>query len=174
MESIVATPDPRLFFALDRAAHRLRERLEVVARARLAISAPQLGAVLYLAGHDGARAGELAAALSVQAAAITGLIDRMVTAGLVRRRPDPADARAQRLHLTAAGRAAARGGRALITSANAALAARFDPAELATVARFLAEVGELALAPPRAAPRSPRPARPAATRRARPRTRSPR
>ncbi|MCE9578347.1 MAG: hypothetical protein K8W52_34790, partial [Deltaproteobacteria bacterium] len=80
------------------------------------------------------------------------------------------------LHLTAAGRAAARGGRALIASANAALAARFDRAELATVARFLAEVGELelALAPPRAAPRSPRPSRPAAPRRARPRTRSPR
>jgi DNA-binding MarR family transcriptional regulator len=140
------SPDPRLFLALDRAAHRVRERLEQACRARLGVSAAQLGALLYLARHDGARAGDLALALSVQPAAVTGLADRMEAAGLARRRPCPDDARVQRLHLTAAGRRAADGGHRLVVAANAALAARFSADELAVVSRFLAEVSELDVA----------------------------
>ncbi len=138
--------DPRLFLALDRAAHRVRERLEQLSRARLGVSSAQLGALLHLARHDGDRAGDVAQALGVQPAAITGLADRMEVAGLVRRRPCPDDARAQRVHLTAAGRRAADGGRALVAAANTALATRFTADELAVVARFLAEVSELDLA----------------------------
>jgi DNA-binding MarR family transcriptional regulator len=103
--------DHRLFLALDRASHRVRERLEQLCRARLGVSSAQLGALLHLARHDGARAGDVAAALGVQPAAVTGLADRMIAAGLVRRKPCPDDARVQRLHLTAAGRRAADGGR---------------------------------------------------------------
>lgn len=157
----MARPDARLFYALDRAAHRLRERLDQAARARLGVSATQLGALLFLGGRAGARPGEVAAALSVQPAAITGLVDRMIAGALVRRRPDPDDARAQRLDLTAAGRRAVAAGKALVAEANAALAARFTTAELAVVARFLAEVGELDLVP--AAPARPHP-RPGASR----------
>lgn len=144
----MAPADARLFLALDRAAHRVRERLEQVCQARLGVSSTQLGALLHLARHDGARAGDLAAALGVQPAAITGLADRMIAAGLVRRRPCPDDARVQRLHLTAAGRRAADGGRGLVAAGNAALAARFQPEELAVVARFLAEISELDLEGP--------------------------
>jgi MarR family transcriptional regulator, organic hydroperoxide resistance regulator len=141
-------PDPRLFLALDRAAHRVREQLEVLCQARLGVSAAQFGALLHLARQDGARAGDLAAALGVQPAAVTGLADRMIAAGLVRRRPDPEDARVQRLYLTAAGRRAADGGRGLVAAANAALAKRFTAEELAVVARFLADVRAIELEPP--------------------------
>lgn len=144
--------DPRLFLALDRAAKRLRDRLEVVCQAELGVSSAQLGALLHLARHDGARAGDVAAALGVQPAAITGLTDRMIAAGLVRRKPCPDDARVSRLHLTAAGRRAADGGRGLVAAANTALAARFTADELAVVARFLSEVSDLALAPAAAKP----------------------
>ncbi len=136
----------RLFLLLDRAAHRVRERLEQVCRERLGITAAQLGAVMHLASHDGARASELATALGVQPAAITGLCDRMETAGLVRRRPCPDDARVQRLWLTAAGRRAGAGSRPIIAAANRRLAEQFTRDELATVARFLAAIGELDLA----------------------------
>jgi DNA-binding MarR family transcriptional regulator len=139
--------DPRLFLALERAAHRLRERLEQVCQARLGVSAAQFGALLHLARHDGARAGDLAAALGVQPAAVTGLTDRMVAAGLVKKKPCPDDARVQRLHLTATGRRAAEGGRDLVAAANTALASRFTADELAVVARFLSEIRDLELDP---------------------------
>ena len=143
-------PERRLFLLLERAAHRVRERLELVARERLGVTAAQLGALMHLIGHDGARASELAAALGVQPAAVTGLCDRMVAAGLVRRRPCPDDARVQRLWLTSAGKRAAAGARPIVQAANRRLAELFTADELAVVARFLAAVGELDLAAPAA------------------------
>ncbi|MEZ4402452.1 MAG: MarR family transcriptional regulator [Kofleriaceae bacterium] len=151
----MSAPDPRLFLALDRAAHRVRAQRERLCRDQLGISAAQLAALLFLARHDGARSGDLAEALAVQAAAVTGLVDRMARDGLVRRRTCPDDARAHRVHLTAAGRRAAAGGHAIVAAGNAALAARFSKDELATVARFLAEVGELTLAVPAHPPKAP-------------------
>ena len=151
MESMSTGPPPserRLFFLLDRAAHRVRERFEQLCRERLGVTTTQLLALLHLGRHDGARASELAAALAVQPAAVTGLCDRMEAAGLVRRRPCPDDARVQRLWLTAAGKKAAAGGRPIVETANRRLAEQFTPDELATVARFLAAVGELDLAAP--------------------------
>lgn len=138
--------DRRLFFLLDRAAHAFRERVDAMCRARLGISAAQLAALLHLSRADGARAGEIAAAIGTSPAAVTGLCDRMEAAGLVRRRADADDARVQRVHLTAAGRRAAAAARPAIAAANAALAARFTPDELAIAARFLRTVGELDLA----------------------------
>jgi DNA-binding MarR family transcriptional regulator len=48
---------------------------------------------------------ELAAAMSVANPTMTGLIDQLVRAGLVRRDPDPDDRRAVRLSITQEGRA---------------------------------------------------------------------
>jgi MarR family transcriptional regulator for hemolysin len=142
----------RLFFLLDRAAHGFRERVDAFCRARLGISAVQLVALMHLVREDGARAGQLAAAIGVGANAVTGLVDRMEAGGLVKRRVDRDDARAQRIHVTAAGRRAVDQARPLIQAANRLLAERFTRDELAIAARFLRTVGELdlaTLAPPR-------------------------
>ncbi len=133
----------RLFMLLDRAAHAFRERFERACRDRAGVSAIQLVALMHLRAHEGARPGELAGALRLGAAAVTGLVERMVAAGLVRRRPDPDDARAWRLFATASGKRATDAARPVIAAANAALAARFTPDELAVVARFLRAVAEL-------------------------------
>lgn len=137
--------DRRLFFLLDRAAHGFRERVDALCRTRLGISAVQLVVLMHLAHKDGLRHKELAAAIGTQPAAVTGLIDRMESAGLVRRRPDKDDARAQRLHISAAGRRAVDAARPMIAAANQMLADRFTPDELAIAARFLRTVGELPL-----------------------------
>jgi DNA-binding MarR family transcriptional regulator len=107
------------------------------------VSAIQLVALMHLIGHDGARPSELASGLNLGAAAVTGLVDRMVAAGLVRRKDDPDDARAWRLHVTAAGRRAVDSARPVIAAANRALAARFTRDELEVVARFFRTVMEL-------------------------------
>ena len=64
----------------------------------------QLKALLVLADHDGASAHELAEALRIGLATLTGIVDRLVAHGLVTRREDARDRRVRRVVLTAAGR----------------------------------------------------------------------
>jgi len=139
----VRDDDRRLFFLLDRAAHTFRERIDALCRSRLGVSAVQLAALLHLSRHDGDRPTELAAAIATKPGAVTGLIDRMEAAGLVKRRADREDARVQRLHVTAAGRHAIAAARPVIAAANRVLADRFTPDELGTAARFLRVVADL-------------------------------
>jgi DNA-binding MarR family transcriptional regulator len=64
----------------------------------------QPGILEELWRKDGCTQRELGAALHVQPATITKMLQRMESAGFVERRPDPDDARAQRVYLTEAGR----------------------------------------------------------------------
>ncbi|HJW55908.1 MAG TPA: MarR family transcriptional regulator [Burkholderiaceae bacterium] len=59
-------------------------------------------ALVYLSRREGIRQGELAGLLEVQPITLARLVDQLAEAGLVERRPDLADRRAYRLHLTAA------------------------------------------------------------------------
>jgi DNA-binding MarR family transcriptional regulator len=71
---------------------------------------------------------------------MTGLVDRMVRADLVERRPDPRDGRAFRLHLTAYGEAARAEAKAGVEGLNAQLTAGFTDDEIAVVSRWLASL----------------------------------
>lgn len=73
----------------------------------LGLTAPQFNVLNLLAARDdslGYSQRELADALVVDRSNVTGLLDRMQTAGWVRRVDDPADRRVYRVKLTAAGR----------------------------------------------------------------------
>ncbi|MDZ5460060.1 MarR family winged helix-turn-helix transcriptional regulator [Azohydromonas lata] len=52
---------------------------------------------------EGARPGAVAEALEIEPSSLVRLMDQLVAAGLVQREDDPADRRAKRLRLTAAG-----------------------------------------------------------------------
>lgn len=60
----------------------------------------QLKLLLILRRGGGAGGAELARAMGVSLATLTGIVDRMVTQGLVTRREDPADRRVRRIELT--------------------------------------------------------------------------
>lgn len=128
----------RLFMLLDRAAHVVRQRLERSAKAELGVSMVQVGALFYLAEHDGCLHKQLAEALGVQPAGVSGLVDRMQAAGLVQVRASSTDARAQHLHATAAGKRIAVAARPIVTAMQAELSAGFTDDELDVIARFLA------------------------------------
>jgi DNA-binding MarR family transcriptional regulator len=71
------------------------------------LSAAQFNVLNLLAGAgegEGLSQRQLADLLVVDRSNVTGLIDRMETAGWVRRADDPADRRVYRVRLTAAGR----------------------------------------------------------------------
>jgi MarR family transcriptional regulator, organic hydroperoxide resistance regulator len=127
----------RLFMLLDRAAHAVRQRLERRARSELGISMVQVAALFYLAEHDGCLHKHLAEALGIQPAGVSGLVDRMQTAGLVQCRTSKTDARAQHLHATAAGKKIAVAARPIVAAMQAELSAGFTDDELDVIARFL-------------------------------------
>jgi DNA-binding MarR family transcriptional regulator len=71
------------------------------ARARnIGVTRPQWQVLVLLKRHEGINQGGLADLLEVEPITLGRMIDRLQEAGLVVRRPDPADRRAWRLHLT--------------------------------------------------------------------------
>ncbi len=71
------------------------------ARARnIGVTRPQWQVLVLLKRHEGINQGGLAELLEVEPITIGRMVDRLQEAGLVERRPDPADRRAWRLHST--------------------------------------------------------------------------
>ena len=68
------------------------------------VTLPQFDVLATLWHGEGITQQELAERLLVTKGNVVGLIDRLCGAGLIERRDDPADRRANRLHLTKAGR----------------------------------------------------------------------
>ena len=62
----------------------------------------QARALIYVSRNEGVRQVELAELLEVQPITLARLIDQLADAGLVERRPDPADRRAYQIFLTPA------------------------------------------------------------------------
>jgi DNA-binding MarR family transcriptional regulator len=67
------------------------------------VTRPQWQVLSLLSRHEGINQGGLAELLEVEPITLGRMIDRLQEAGLVERRPDPADRRAWRLHVTPKG-----------------------------------------------------------------------
>jgi len=129
-------PDRRLVFLLN-VAHRRLQRWVATTTERNGATAAQSGLLFILGQRDGALMGEAGAALDLGPPGISGLVDRMTTAGLIERRADPDDGRAWRLWLTPAGRVALAQSKAGLAEINARLTEGFTDAEIEIVARWL-------------------------------------
>jgi len=89
---------------------RLESRLQVAVAERLreiGLSVPQCDVLTTLSEEEGVSQQELAKRLYVTKGNISGLLDRLESAGLVERRPAAADRRQHSIHLTDPGRAMA-------------------------------------------------------------------
>jgi DNA-binding MarR family transcriptional regulator len=128
--------DRRLVFLLNVAQRRLQRWMALRAQDS-GVTAVQSGLLFILGQRDGVLMGEAGAALDLGAPGITGLVDRMTAANLIKRRADPDDGRAWRLWLTPAGRAALAQSKAGLSEINARLTEGFTEAEIDVVARWL-------------------------------------
>ena len=126
----------RLVFLLNVAQRRLQRWIAAQTQ-QSGVTAAQSGLLFVLGQRDGVLMGEAGAALDLGPPGISGLVDRMVAANLIRRRADPDDGRAWRLWLTPAGRAALAQSKAGLAEINARLADGFSEAEIDVVARWL-------------------------------------
>ncbi|CAX25306.1 MAG: MarR family winged helix-turn-helix transcriptional regulator [Methylobacteriaceae bacterium] len=95
--------DPlRVWFRFIRLSRRVTAAVATELR-ELGLSIPQFDVLSTLSEREGLTQQELAARLYVTKGNVSGLIDRLVEAGLVERRPIPGDRRSHALHLTEAG-----------------------------------------------------------------------
>jgi DNA-binding MarR family transcriptional regulator len=127
----------RLVFLLTVAQRRLQRWMASRTQAS-GVTAAQSGLLFILGQRDGVLMGEAGAALDLGPPGISGLVDRMTAANLIKRRTDPDDGRAWRLWLTPAGRAAMAQSKTGLVQVNARLTDGFSEAEIDVVARWLA------------------------------------
>ena len=133
---MTARREHRLVFLLNVAQRRL-QRWIAAQNQQSGVTAVQSGLLFVLGLRDGVLMGEAGAALDLGPPGISGLVDRMTAANLIRRRADPDDGRAWRLWLTPAGRAALAQSKAGLAEINARLTEGFTEAEINVVARWL-------------------------------------
>src|SRR4051812_15582215 len=102
--------DPlRVWFRFVRLNRRVGQAIAAELKA-VGLSIPQFDLVSTLTEREGLTQQELAERLYVTKGNVSGLVDRLVEAGLVERRTPAGDPRPHALHLTEGGRALARRG----------------------------------------------------------------
>lgn len=89
---------PSVGLLLHDAARSMRHAFDARAR-KLGTTRAQWRTLLYVARNQGATQSELADAMDVERISAGRMVDRLVEAGLIERRADPADRRVWRLHL---------------------------------------------------------------------------
>ena len=121
-------------------AQRRLQRFVAVRSGDSGVTAAQSGLLFVLGERDGILMSEAAARLDLNPPGISGLVDRMTAANLVKRRADPRDGRAWRLWLTSAGRVALVEIKTELAEINARLRDGFSEAEIDVVARWLTSI----------------------------------
>jgi DNA-binding MarR family transcriptional regulator len=101
-----AEPDLRLYFLLQRAAHRLRTSADRRCVAAAGVTTAQIGALFAVRDEPRQTQQQLARTLGLRESAVTALVARLTAAGLVAKSPHPREHRAVVLELTDAGTAA--------------------------------------------------------------------
>ncbi|WP_017559482.1 MarR family winged helix-turn-helix transcriptional regulator [Nocardiopsis baichengensis] len=103
--------DERLYFLLQRAAHRLRTDADRRLLEAAGVTAAQLGALFAVRAEPGATQRRLAEVLGLRESAVTALVRRLAGAGLLVKGAHPDEHRAVVLELTEAGEEALRAAR---------------------------------------------------------------
>jgi DNA-binding MarR family transcriptional regulator len=117
----MSEPDERLYFLLQRAAHRLRTVADRRCLDAAGVTTAQLGALFAVHDQPGISQQQLARTLGLRESAVTGLVGRLVAATLLAKRAHPREHRAVVLELTDEGVAALRAARPEIDRFNAEL-----------------------------------------------------
>lgn len=123
-------PEMRVWFRF----LRLHQRVSTAMTARLrliGLSVPQFDLLSTLSEREGITQSELAERLYVTKGNVSGLVDRLVEAGMVERRPIANDKRSYALHLTAHGRDLAQQGLATQRAYVGCTLGKLAPADIA-------------------------------------------
>ena len=144
----------RLLWGVNHALSASSKRMD----AAIGVTGPQRLVIRIVGRFPGISAGRIARLMHVHPSTLTGILGRLVTRGLVRRDPDPSDARRALFSLTAKGREldALRAG--TVEARVKSTLTRFPDAKIAATQAVLAAITE-ALAEPSARAREAAPPR---------------
>jgi DNA-binding MarR family transcriptional regulator len=129
--------DRRLFFLMHRAHRAVVARVNTRAIAELGVSSSQLAALYYVAKHPGCSMTEVASLLDLNKSAVTGLVQRLEAAEVLRREPNPRDGRGHLLFVTKKGETIRAQSLPLVRKLTAEMTEGFGAADIETVFRFL-------------------------------------
>src|SRR5262245_12034834 len=128
-----------IMFQLNDVARAMRTYVDQCAR-RHGMTRAQWGVLLRLEREEGMMQAEMAESLEVQPISLARLLDRLCDQKLVERRPHPRDRRANRLYLTAKGRAILERLVPLGRQISGNVLASFDEAEAAALLKQLLRI----------------------------------
>ena len=132
--------DDRLIYLIGQARQRLYTQLDKALLAQAGVTAAQAAALFFLTQKDGCLLMELSRGLMLDKSAITRMAERLEKKELIERRPCPHDGRAVRVHLTPAGRWAAKACLTTVKTHNDAIKESFSDAEIQSFSRILQTV----------------------------------
>lgn len=129
----VRAVDRRLFLLIEIVARRLSRQADARLRTEANVTASQSAVLFLLLRRGERRLGSIGEVLALGAPAVTGLINRMETAGLVIKRKDANDKRGALVDLTEAGRRAAERADQVLRGINAELDEKLGETDAAIV-----------------------------------------
>ena len=129
----VRAVDRRLFLLIEIVARRLSRQADARLRAEANVTASQSAVLFLLLRRGERRLGSIGEVLALGAPAVTGLVNRMETAGLVIKRRDASDKRGALVDLTEAGRRAAERADQVLRGFNAELDEKLGETDAAIV-----------------------------------------
>lgn len=128
-----------MMFWLKRAYLSARKALDQALQG-YGLTGSQFELLRHVLDEDGIEQRALQQRLHISSPSITGLVDALVSRGLVRRGVDADDARVKRLFITSAGRELGEDVHRRAAGIEAQMLAHFSPAEQALVKEFLARM----------------------------------
>jgi DNA-binding MarR family transcriptional regulator len=128
----------RVIWALDHSLQQSSRRM----RKALGVTGPQRFVIRIVGRFPGIPAGDLARLLHVHPSTLSGVLARLESAGLIRRRADPRDARRSLLGLTEQGRRIDAGSEGTVEAAVGRALGRLAPDELETAREVLQRVAD--------------------------------
>jgi DNA-binding MarR family transcriptional regulator len=134
--------DRRLFFLMNRAHRAMFLHANGQTSEALGVTMAQLAAVYYVAKNDGCSLSDVANVLDMNKSAVTELARRLERSGVLRREPNPDDARGAKLGLTERGKTVRTQSLAVMRRLTAEVTEGFTEAELEVLFRFLNSVTE--------------------------------
>lgn len=128
----------RLLWSVEHGLQRLSKRME----SEFGITGPQRLVLRVVGKFPGLSAGELAHIVRLHPSTITGILQRLVTRGLIDRARDPGDSRRARLQLKPRARAFTRVSTGTVEQAVTQALRRAGAANVSAARRVLAEIAQ--------------------------------
>jgi DNA-binding MarR family transcriptional regulator len=139
LQEVIQMPtDDRLIYLIFTAQQKLRTHLNnIMIKEHVGVTPAQAGILFLLKEKDGRTMSELSQILSIDNSTITGLVDRLEKAGLVRRDLSPNDRRSSHVYASPEGMSEADKAKRVIRKVNQEIMEGFTAEEIASFKKIL-------------------------------------